>query len=206
MYDDLRELRHDKWGWVFYRCTYADEDGWARFKQIIDERSRERIAESDTPELANSLEWTFVENRAELNGASTDQLRARFKEWASEAIKTEHPRATPVPGGTLCIPRYNYFIQVDEDVLRSVVYEPEEDMWEKGYVKLVQASWRSLIEALEEYKDEDLHEPIDGCPEEDVGWMKISTPSVGVSLYDALWGFPHIWYAFYLRPPDTVDY
>jgi hypothetical protein len=49
-------LKHNKWGWVIYRCTYDDDEAWARFKQIINQRSRKTIAESDTPDAADSLE------------------------------------------------------------------------------------------------------------------------------------------------------
>lgn len=94
--ESLEAIKHDKWGFVVYRTTYADDEAWACFKKAVDERSRESIAESDAPELTESLEWTFVEDRDALDGASRDQLRARFKTWAAEAVKTENPRATNV--------------------------------------------------------------------------------------------------------------
>jgi len=77
IFDCLKNDKHDKWGWVIYRCTYDDDEGWTRFKQFIIQQSRANITESDTPELADSLEWTFVEDRATLDGASKDQLRSR---------------------------------------------------------------------------------------------------------------------------------
>jgi hypothetical protein len=68
--DWLKNNKFDKWGWVIYRCTYNDDEGWTRFKQFIIQQSHTHIAECDTPELADSLEWTFVEDRATLDGVS----------------------------------------------------------------------------------------------------------------------------------------
>jgi hypothetical protein len=208
--DSLRRLKHDKWGWLIYRCTYGNDEAWSRFKQIIDQRSREIIADYDTPEAADSLEWTFVEDRGALDGASRDQLRARFKTWATEAVRTEQPRAED--HGTFGIPRYNFFIQVDESVLRSVVYEapqsPEMDMHAEGYVNFVDANWKPLSERLpaEGGEGDESYEPIDGCREENVGWMKIASFMVGPDFYEVMSGFPDVWYSFYQRPPDTVIY
>jgi hypothetical protein len=71
----LKELNHDKWGFVIYRCTYKNDQDWNRFKQLVHDRTKQLIAESDTPEIADSLEWTFVEDRAAFEGASRPQLR-----------------------------------------------------------------------------------------------------------------------------------
>jgi hypothetical protein len=74
----LKESQHDKWGFVIYRCTYQNDQDWDRFKRLVHDRANEAIAESDTPEIADSLEWTFVEDRATLGGASRAQLREHF--------------------------------------------------------------------------------------------------------------------------------
>ena len=167
-----------------------------RFKQIIDQRSREIIADYDTPEAGASLEWTFIEDRGTLNGASMYQLRSRFKAWAAGAIRTEQPRAEN--GRTFGVPRYNFSIRVDEGALRSVVHEASHprktDVHSKGYVNFVDANWKSLSERLpaEGREVDESCQPPDGCREEDVRWMKI--------------GFPDVWYSFYKRPPETVIY
>jgi len=56
-------------------------------------RSQEFTQRSDTPEVADSLEWTFVEDRTSLDGASTSSLCERFNKSAAEAIRTEQLRA-----------------------------------------------------------------------------------------------------------------
>ncbi|KAI9927169.1 hypothetical protein ASPWEDRAFT_33117 [Aspergillus wentii DTO 134E9] len=141
--EGLRGLKHEKWGWVIYRCTYADDKAWTRFKDIINKRSHEEIAEFDSPELANTLEWTYVEDCDTLDGISIPQLRTRFQAWAADAIRTENPRAEGLGLVNHGYPRYSYFIEIDEDALRRVVYEapqpPAHDEVDIGHVKFVKA-------------------------------------------------------------------
>lgn len=89
----LKQSKHDKWGFVIYRCTYEDDEGWELFKHLLHERTENTIQPSDAPEATDSLEWTFVEGRAALEGASRPQLRYRFNRWADLAFVTEQPRA-----------------------------------------------------------------------------------------------------------------
>jgi hypothetical protein len=212
----LKNQKHDKWGWVIYRCTYDDDEGWTRFKQFINQQSRANIAESDTPELADSLEWTFVEDRATLDRASIDQLRSRFKQWAPGALITEQPRVKDHRYGTYGNPRYTFFVHVDEDALKSVVYEapqpPELDLDGVGYVNFVNAGWRPLSELTTIVGDisgvggDEVHESIDGCTEENVGWMMIASHMVGAHYYEAMMGNPDSWYLFYKRPPEISNW
>ncbi|PLB46181.1 hypothetical protein P170DRAFT_479102 [Aspergillus steynii IBT 23096] len=137
----LQDAKQNKWGWVIYRCTYDDDEGWARFKQIIQQRALECAATSDAPELADTLEWVFVEDRDTLDGASRHYLRSRFKAWAKDAIESEDPNSESFNAGS-CNPRYSYFVQVDESSLKSVVYEapqpPDHDLdGELGAIKQV---------------------------------------------------------------------
>lgn len=215
IFDCLKKEKHEKWGWVIFRCTYDDDEGWTRFKQIIIQQSHANIAESDTPDLAGSLVWTFVEDRATLDGASKDQLRSRFKHWANEALKIEQPRVEDHRYGIYGIPRYTYFIHVDEGALKSVVYDapqlPEPDLDGVGYVNFVDANWKSLSELTSIVGDigaeeDDVHEPIDGCTEENVGWMKIASHMVGADFYQGMMGNRDSWYAFYKRPPEISNW
>ena len=203
-------MKHDKWGFVIYRCTYQDDEAWDRFKQIVLARTHKEMQESDTPKVADKLEWTFVEDRASLDGASRAQLRKRFNQWAAQAIITEQPRAqaetlaqeTP----TLGVPRYSYFIQVDEEVLQSVLAAPKNDPSGKGFVNFVDARWKPLGNRYPDNNDE-RHDPVDGCTEENVGWMRIATMMIDAEWYDAAVDFAGGgWHVYYLRPPRVVLY
>lgn len=214
---DLRQNKYTKWGWAIYRCTYNDDEAWTRFKDIVNYQSRHFIAKSAAPEVGDYLEWTFIEDRDTLENASKDQLRAHFKAWAAQAAEAEVPQLKNKPYSTYSIPRYNYFVHVDDDALRSVVYEapqpPELDLNCFGYVNLVKADWVSIKEKLtaDEMADEDLYfeylyEPIDGCCEEDVGWMRVPSINLSPGFYDAMHDLGDAWYHFYKRPPEIVYY
>ncbi|PGH05805.1 hypothetical protein GX51_02778 [Blastomyces parvus] len=201
--DSLRDFKHDKWGWVIYRCTYGDDKAWAQFQQIVTERSRKRLAEPDVPaEVANSVEWTFVSDPTTLDGASRDQLRARFSAWAAEAEKSEQPRAGGKQPYWMRSQRYMYFIQVDEESLRSVVEGDPDDIMDGSWVHIVRADdpddpdFNGRAEAGEE-DDEEV---------EDESWMMIAADMIGPDFYDVLGGGSDSWYAFYSPPPGFVVY
>jgi hypothetical protein len=230
----LAANKHGKWGFVIYRCTYQDDYAWERFKQIFHERTREYMEMSETPEaatsLAEKLEWTFVEDRVALDGASRSQLRERFKEWAAQSIVTEQPRARAkterLPEPTFGIPRYQYFIQVDEEALQSVLAAPKDDFYEGGFINFVDSRWKPMgerpsrscmsdnrdiedgdeDELIEDEDEDEVFDTIDGCTEENVGWMRLAaTTVVGtefyVSVYDYVSG---AWYVTYKRPPEIA--
>ncbi|KAK6434550.1 hypothetical protein LTR95_009261, partial [Oleoguttula sp. CCFEE 5521] len=131
IHDGLVEDKHDKWGWVIYRCSYEDDVAWERFKQIINQRTRAQILKSDAPEALNTLEWTFVDDRPTLECIPMNQLRSHFNSWAATAVQTEQPRATDHIL-QLSGPRYNYFIQVDEHALNAVGSPREQDPFRGG--------------------------------------------------------------------------
>jgi hypothetical protein len=85
------------------------------------------------------------------------------------------------------IPRCNYFTQVDDEALQSVIADPELGPFGEGSVNFVDSRWKSLGERTNPYRveedeededegdeedeeDEDeVLDPIDRCTEEDVG-------------------------------------
>jgi hypothetical protein len=219
---------------VIYRCTYQDDYAWERFKQIFHERTREYMDMSETPEAAKSLayklEWTFVEDREALDGASRFQLRERFKEWAAQSIVTEQPRTRAeterFPEPTFGIPRYQYFIQVDDEALQSVLAAPKDDFYEGGFINFVDSRWRPMgdrpsrscmsdsrdikdgdeDEVIEDEDDDEVFDPIDGYTEENVGWMRLAaTTVIGTEFYVSVYDYNSSgWYVIYKRPPETV--
>jgi hypothetical protein len=203
--DQLKDSKLDKWGYVIYRCTYKDDGAWERFKTIVHEQAQEDL--DATPELANRLEWTFVEDREILDGASIPQLRERFNRWAAKAVVAENPRAQVQTQGrpTAVSGRYCCFIHVDEEALQSVMAAPEQ------YVNLVDSLWQPMGD--DRYHghgygpDDPLNEvldPIDGCAEENVGWMRVE---LGLAFSAYLYvgaGDTANWYLSYRRPPEVV--
>jgi hypothetical protein len=206
--DELKRLKHDKWGHVIYRCTYNDDAAWDRFKQIVHEETRESLRDSDSPALAEYLEWTFVEDRATLDGASIPQLRVRFNQWAAKAVVAENPRAQVQSQGcaTAVSGRYSCFIHVDKEALQEIV------TWGPGlgYVNFVDSLWEPMgdryFEDGYEPEEDEILEPVDGCAEENVGWMRVSVRmAFGAYFYLGAGDSEH-WYLFYRRPPHDLLY
>ncbi|KAI6881207.1 hypothetical protein KC360_g6759 [Hortaea werneckii] len=162
------------------------------------------MAYSDVPELADSLEWTFIEDRNSLEDASKDHVRTRHRQWAAEAFRIENPRAA---SDTFDCPRYRHFIQVDEEALQSVLSAPESDTYGGGYVDFVDSQWEPMGEEEDEDEDEYASCAEDRETEEDVGWMKIAADMISAHWYNTASGFKYGgWYTFYKRPPETVLY
>lgn len=196
--EDIRIHQHEKWGWVIYRTAYGDDVAWERFKQFVVDSSTERIAQSSAPGIAETLEWTFVSDQEALDGISTGQLRARFRGWAAEAIRTENLRATKTSlNAHRRIQRYSYFIEVNEETLRCVADVKSPRHWEQVWVKFVRADWESDPEA-----DDGSHELIDDTTEEDIGWMLITSDNVTHEFYNSIGDNGQGWHTYYSRPPN----
>jgi hypothetical protein len=198
---DLRYLKHDKWGWVIYRCTYGDDEAWAKFQKIINERSRKAMEELEFPhELASALEWTFLSDQSLFDGASRDQLRQHFHTWVTDAKISEQPR--DVDGKNYDVAaRYQYFVYVDEAVLRATIDADLNNYAVCGLVNFVRCwdidldpEWR---EEARNHTDQE-----DG----DEGWMRIVGDMVGPCFYEVIGGNTENWYAFYTPPPGFRNY
>ncbi|KAL7651895.1 hypothetical protein ACMYSQ_009226 [Aspergillus niger] len=137
-----------------------------------------------------------------LESATVASLRNKFNEWAVTAVKEEQ-EIDPSHLWRLKNGRYRFFIMVDQEALDSIMSTPDDDI-HGGFVRLVNAEWKT-----EELDEEELaerggpapeEELLEGCTEEDVGWMKVcwgesQTPAY-VTLDDSLW-----WDRYYSRPP-----
>lgn len=119
------------------------------------------------------------------------------------------------------VPRHVYFFQVDLESLRSIVFEapqpPDYDLDLESHINFIDAYWKPLRERAEvlQHTDQDeidasetAYEPIEGCGEENVGWMKVSPETMGSDWYEvwlgSIGGDASMWYAFYKRPPEKV--
>lgn len=217
---------YGKWGWVFYRCTYNNDEEWNSFKRLISEEMHNDMVADNTPDIyrpvSDSLALTFFEDKDKFDGVSRDQLRTHFQRWAVDAYPAENPRAKYNFDPEMAPPpRYRYFVQIDEESLRSIIDDPNNAqgmMRRWGYVNYVDGWWKSLSEAYAENQDPQLkediegeleegYEPIDGCLEGNVGWMMLDTIDMSPSFYHYIWGFPEeTWYLCYQRPPGIASW
>jgi hypothetical protein len=77
----------------------------------------------------------------------------------------------------------------------------------EAHVKFVDVGWKSLADRfpdMDESERDATYKEIDGCREENVGWMRISPFMLNAEFYDAWCGVVDIWHVFYQRPPRTV--
>ena len=188
----LREGGDDKWGWVIYRCTYKPEldSHWKNLKRLVEQQSRESIAESDAPDIAEKLDWVFVED-PELEHASLDELKGRFKAWARAENPNYDINNAPGVRGS----RYTYFIQVDEAALRSSPNVTDATR-NRGHVNIVRA-WQDSLPPDEATTDE-FGEAVDN---ED--WMKIKARMLDADFYMEL-DDDEAWYRLYSPPPHNI--
>jgi hypothetical protein len=61
-----------------------------------------------------------------------------------------------------------------------------------------------VAEGIED--EDEVFDPIDGCTEENVGWMRLAaSTAVEVEFYVSVFDYPGGgWYVAYKRPPETV--
>ncbi|TIA29621.1 ATP-utilizing phosphoenolpyruvate carboxykinase [Aureobasidium pullulans] len=168
----LGEMRHVKWGFIFYRCTYSDESSWQRFMNIVRHRAELDIHETGggTKAITSSLEISSFEDGSKFEGATIDQIREHFENWVCDSsrsiLQEQGPDANPYPTA-----RYTYPIHVDAEAMYSVVESapqpPARDKDGIGYVNLINSYWRPQEPSSQ--CDEELHER-DG--NDDVGYMR----------------------------------
>jgi hypothetical protein len=105
--------RHHKWGFLIYRTTYDDDEAWRRFMRGLKWAVHESIAKG-FDRVAPFLQWTVVEDRSVLDGASKDIVREHFRGWVvSRTVERDGPGAKrkTLPRRS---PRYRYCLYVDK--------------------------------------------------------------------------------------------
>lgn len=144
---------------------------------------------------------TVMEDASKLDGASTSTVRQHFNEWCARALheeqgsreEIESRRQQPVPWyGSLAV-RYRYCVHIDEASMQSIVSEKREawvnlirdDLQMQGATRQEKAKHEfeadGVVEDEGDFTDDELDEEypaIEGCTEEDVGWMKVEDGSV----------------------------
>jgi len=169
---------------------------------------------------------TVIADASMLDGATTQAVRRHFTEWCARMVHEEQgsreeieSRRQEAPPWDSRLPlRYRFCIQVDEASLQSVILEEGE-----GWVKLIKGDWESreatrqqqqqretgpkvIAEDEGEFtndEDDEEYPAIEGCIEEDVGWMKVQLKSVMPDFYVNLRD-PNAWHTEYRRPPDVA--
>lgn len=179
----LQEDGHKIWGWVIYRCTYEKDQEWEDFMRRL------RYYINDTLNFDNALDMSVIEDPA-LDGALPALIRDHFEQWCATAPQQEQGTAAQQFQRSQ---RYNYCLHVDQEALRSILDwpEPPEDNLGDGYVNLV-----CLNAKIVDMRPE----TIEGRPERDLCWMRITYHGLMVTWYNLFRGDAS-WFIEYRVPP-----
>ncbi|KAJ5248570.1 hypothetical protein N7468_000021 [Penicillium chermesinum] len=192
------------WGFVIYRCTYANNHDWQKFLDLYYSEAKSTLELYRGLDLLDDFAPTVIEDPS-FEGATTRELREHFKTWAQVAVfREQNITALQASGSYFSTGRYRFFIMVDQESLESVLNAPDRNKVGMAFVRLVNAEWEPQvldedeIEALGGPPEE--FEPLEGCTLEDVGWMKIPFDEPGVSGFVRMRD-PNQWDRYYSRPP-----
>ena len=169
----------NKIGWVIYRTTYSDDAKWDRFVQLFQDSIRTKVAyDYDAEEHLQYVAWPIKEDRQVLNKATTTELRKHFLTWRDlDAVTAENGGAFKSDDDRirrLSHPLYEYFIQVDEDAMESVLAQGDNKLADNGWVNVVQAGWPPKGEDdLEEILTETGNPQIGGMDTWQVGFERV---------------------------------
>lgn len=113
-----------KWGWVIYRCTYGDDDAWARFLERFNNHLAQVLREDYQmePEFFASYECNVQEDPSGLDGATKDEVRRRFRQLRESLVADEIPTNLEDFKKQAAMrenPRFNYCIHVDTEALEQ---------------------------------------------------------------------------------------
>lgn len=203
----LDEDGFKKWGFVIYRCTYQNNTDRQNFMDHFVSAAPGYLEFYNGLDLLDTFTPTVLEDPS-FEGATVATLREHFHQWKKTALKEEQGVSedyTPTSG------RYRFFITVDQEAMESVLNTPlggfEE--YELGHVRMVNAEWKWTDVPEEDSEDEDISEPeefepLEGCTEDDVGWMNIRWRIVQLPGFHKMTEIDD-WQAYYVRYPGIAD-
>jgi hypothetical protein len=210
--ESLHTDGHRAWGFVIYRCTYKSDADWAAFLRLLMEDTEKMLwSAAGELDLLENLALTVFDDPARFDGVTAAVVREHFRGWAAAAPEREQG-----PGKGLCTKlgfssqRYTYCLQVGEEELESVL-KPEPKRLNDSFVRLVAKDWEPGLEEHDDdddaYDDElyDGEEPVEGCSDWDVGWMKVQFNSVMLEPYAYLRD-DLAWEQYYRRPPSIASF
>lgn len=208
---ELKDRKIEKWGWVFYRTTYKDDEAWDIFKQKVDISVRSIINLDPRSEINEAmfdkLKFIFIEDKEKFDGASKEDLRAHFQEWVADSFSAENPHADrKLLYDNEPVARYRFFFEIDEDALCSCSSESSGHAnFIDGFSSNGDSSGNlSVVSQENPEQPQNKVEAIEGCS--DVDWMKMDMAFfMDTHFYAGMsMSVEHMWPFLYERPPAIV--
>lgn len=181
----MAKFQQRKWGFIFFRCTYGDDDAWKRFMDRIMTQTIQSLQNQNGLFLLKSLDVKVEEDHKILDGASFKDTTKLFNLWKnSDEAKAEGEGRwqNGAPYGS----RYFAYVHVDKESLDSVL-DANPDDWRNryGWVYLVDSEWSYDIPTSPQYSEEDIESILEDR-EEWPGYMRSTLLGLMPSTYEIL--------------------
>ncbi|KAK8142745.1 hypothetical protein G3M48_008305 [Beauveria asiatica] len=198
-------LKHDKvaadkgkWGSVIFRTAYGgDSDAKFAF-EALNTKAKESLEKYERMDLALLMEFLVVQDREELESATTYEVREQFAQWAVDRAvvlnnsldRLKGGFGTPMGGGNM---RYEFCLLADWRSINSTMATPRPGScysYMVPFIGVVQMGYMSQEQELGLRNDWDENGnlesekvAIEGNTEDDVGWYYLPLADV-VGDYD----------------------
>ncbi|KAM3434380.1 hypothetical protein MY4824_005460 [Beauveria thailandica] len=198
-------LKHDKvaadkgkWGSVIF-CTAYGGDSDAKFAfEALNTKAKESLEKYERMDLALLMEFLVVQDREELESATTYEVREQFAQWAVDRAvvlnnsldRLKGGFGTPMGGGNM---RYEFCLLADWRSINSTMATPRPGScysYMVPFIGVVQMGYMSQEQELGLRNDWDENGnlesekvAIEGNTEDDVGWYYLPLADV-VGDYD----------------------
>ncbi|KAF2432536.1 hypothetical protein EJ08DRAFT_647982 [Tothia fuscella] len=141
----LQEDGHPIWGFVIYRCTYADDSEWGEFMKRLKHETEGvfKDEQCNGMDIYDRLRWTVFDEKSSFDGVDDSVVRQHFTNWMKSAPQEEQNTTRGLSQ------RYRFCVQVDQDALDSVVENDSDSNLKDGWVKLVWADYTDHLRELE---------------------------------------------------------
>lgn len=196
---DMQETGFQRWGFVIYRCAYAKNAQWESYLEFIKASVQEELEFDGLYTLLwKYLDWTIIEDRETLDGASKQEVRERFSEWsAARSVERDGPGADEPKVEEA--PRFRYCIYIDQKCLDTVDrYEAWAEVGALGGLKFVVCAVLDK-DCKPKGRGRRGFPPVEGCTREDTGWMYTHVGNIP-SVYNRL-SYQELADDDYSRPP-----
>jgi hypothetical protein len=207
-----------KWGFVIFRGTYDNDAEWNTFIALLEQSVVRGLQFAKLEDkLRPDLEWTIIEDRASLEGASKDTVRARFLVWVADRSVERDGVQADAPWLTDYVPRYRYCIYVDDACFSSIGARRagRTTKWRLngGKLAIINSLYQPCDddaddetdedeEGSDESEDDDEYVSVEGNTDYDVGWTYIHAVELG-SIYSSMC-YPDAWDSVYRgNRPDS---
>ncbi|KAI8717155.1 hypothetical protein NCS52_00790300 [Fusarium sp. LHS14.1] len=178
----LQDDGFQSWGFVVYRCAYANETQWASYLEFLKEAVREDLETKD------------------LDGASKQHVRERFSDWAAaRSVERDGPGADDP--WLRKRPRLKYCIYVDQRCLDTV--DRYQTWVEQGAIGIPKTVVCAILDRTSKPSGRGRrgYPSVEGCTKMDTGWMYTDV-SVLSGVYDRL-SVEELSERDYERPPKV---